>query len=263
VSRLDFRVLGPVETLRNGRPVPVRGRTTIAVLTRLLLSTNEVVPMEALMGSVWGSEPPAHPRAALHNGVSRLRALCEGHIETLAWGYRLCGDPEHVDLLRFGELITAAQRAIGAGKAEHALAALDQAVALWREPLLGNVDSPALRHEAIPWLTERYLRAQEERAELCLLTGRENTVVEQLPRLIGLHPFRERMVSHLMVALVRGGRRADALAVYDSLRRALRRELGIDPDPAIQDLHVRILRAEESLEPMKPPTARWRVPVRG
>jgi DNA-binding SARP family transcriptional activator len=257
VSRLEFRVLGPVEVLLDGQPVPVRGRTTLAVLARLLLSANEVVQADTLIGSIWGSELPAHPRAALHNGVSRLRRLCgTSHVETLPSGYRLHGTPDQIDLLRFGELIQVAHRAGSAAKPEQALAALDQAVSLWRELPLGNVGSPGLRQEAVPWLTERYLRALEERAELCLLLGQESRLVEQLARVLDHHPFRERMVWQLMVALVRCGRRADSLAAYDSLRRALSDELGINPSPALQELHLKILRSDGSLELATPRSPR-------
>jgi DNA-binding SARP family transcriptional activator len=261
VSRLEFRVLGPVEVLLDRRPVPVRGRTTLAVLARLLLSANEVVQVDTLIGSIWGSELPAHPRAALHNGVSRLRRLCGSHVETLPSGYRLHATPDQIDLLRFAELIQVAHRASSAAKPEQALAAFDQAVSLWREPPLGNVDSPGLRQEAVPWLTERYLRALEERAELGLLLGRESNLVEQLAGALGHHPFRERMVWQLMVALVRCGRRADSLAAYDSLRRRLSEELGINPSPALQELHLKILRSDGSLELATAPAPGWRMRV--
>ena len=51
-----------------------------------------------------------------------------------------------------------------------------------------------------------------------------------------------------MIALVKSGRRADALAAYDRLRQALAEELGIDPSPALQALHTRILRADQGWE---------------
>ena len=44
-----------------------------------------------------------------------------------------------------------------------------------------------------------------------------------------------------MLSLLRSGRRADALAIYDTVRGALRDELGIDPGAALQDLYIQVL----------------------
>jgi DNA-binding SARP family transcriptional activator len=44
-----------------------------------------------------------------------------------------------------------------------------------------------------------------------------------------------------MEALERSGNDAEALRVYDRLRIMLRKELGIAPSPALQDVHRRLL----------------------
>jgi hypothetical protein len=51
----------------------------------------------------------------------------------------------------------------------------------------------------------------------------------------------------LILALYRGGRQADAIAAYEALRRALSDEMGLDPGPALQELHLKILRGDPSL----------------
>ncbi len=249
MSALEFRVLGPVEVSNDGELVALNGSTTLTLLAGLLISPNRVVPVDTLIEWVWDGRLPAHPRAALHNGVSRLRRLVgEDLVETLAWGYRLHIDADRVDLLRFDRLLAAADQAAARGMAGNALAALDEAVGLWRAPLLGNIDSSALHREMVPLLTERYLGAVEERAGLCLRLGRPGPLAEELSEVVRAYPFRERIVGQLMVALVRSGRQADALAAYDTLRRALNEELGIDPLAALRDLQVKILRADPGLD---------------
>ena len=62
------------------------------------------------------------------------------------------------------------------------------------------------------------------------------------------HPLRERLRAHLMLALYRAGRQAEALEVYQDARRALVDGLGIDPSPTLQELERAILRQDPSLD---------------
>jgi DNA-binding SARP family transcriptional activator len=261
VADLRFRVLGPVEVLRDehSAPAPVTGKRSLPVLAGLLISANDIVSADRLIEWAWPTGLPAHPRGALQNAVSRLRQqVGSTRIESLRWGYRLRADASSLDLLMFEELIAEAETAMSAGLPEVALAALDKSLSLWREPLLGNVDSGPLWHEAVSSLYERYLRTAETRAELRLQLGLEKDLAGELSRLVRANPYRERLVGLLMIALTRGGRRVEALATYDALRSSLRREMGIDPASVLRDLHMRILRDDPILG--VPPVSKPRDP---
>jgi predicted ATPase/DNA-binding SARP family transcriptional activator len=241
LADLEFRVLGVVEVLRGGEPVAIGGGSTLNLLAGLLVSANTAVSADALAVLVWDEALPDHPRGALHNKVSRLRRLLGDEvIETIGSAYRLRADPDQLDLLRFERLVSSVS---GAATDEEAAATLAEAIGLWRGAPLGNADSLALSRESIPILTERYLSACEEWAQVSLRLGREAEVAQKVIPLVAAHPFREPLVGLLMRAHYREGRQADALAVYDTLRRRLRDELGVDPGSALQDTYVKILRA--------------------
>jgi hypothetical protein len=91
------------------------------------------------------------------------------------------------------------------------------------------------------------MQAMEDGAQAGLLLGHAGRLVPQLRDLTSRHPLRERFHAQLMLALVRSGRRAEALAAYQHARRELTSELGIEPGPELRDLHERILAGDPVL----------------
>jgi hypothetical protein len=92
------------------------------------------------------------------------------------------------------------------------------------------------------------MAATELRIDADLALGRHRELVGELDALVAEHPLRERLRGHLMTALYRSGRQAEALDAYKDVRRALVDELGIDPSPTLQELERAILRQDPSLD---------------
>src|SRR6266536_2658955 len=72
---LEFRLLGPLEVWREGRPLRLGGERQRALLALLLLHANEVVPRERLIEELFGSDASETGANALQVGISRLRRL--------------------------------------------------------------------------------------------------------------------------------------------------------------------------------------------
>ena len=70
---MEFRLLGPLEALSEGRPLPIGGQKQRRVLALLLLHANEVVSRERLLEDLWGESRPETAATALHGYVSQLR----------------------------------------------------------------------------------------------------------------------------------------------------------------------------------------------
>ena len=124
---------------------------------------------------------------------------------------------------------------------------LREALALWRGPALADFAYERFAHAAIARLEEIRLAALELRIDADLALGHDRELVGELEALVVEHPLRERFRGHLMLALYRSGRQAEALDAYQAARRALVDELGIDPSPALQELEQAILRQDPAL----------------
>src|SRR5262245_44788325 len=191
---MEFRVLGPLEVLQDGRQIHIDRRRMRALLAFLLLHANEPVSADRLIDEVWGPEPPKTAGASLQNYVSRLRkAIGSEAIVSQSPGYLLRVDPERFDLARF-ERLTAEAR--GADPDERA-AKLRAALALWRGPALDDLAFEPFARDEVGRLEEAKLRAQEDCIDAELELGRDDLVGE-LEALVEQHPLRERFTAQLM-----------------------------------------------------------------
>ncbi|HET8811607.1 MAG TPA: AfsR/SARP family transcriptional regulator, partial [Gaiella sp.] len=245
---VEYRVLGPLEVLVDGRPVRLGAPKHRATLALLLCRPNTVVPSARLVDGLWGDEPPASVGNLVQGYVSGLRkVLGKEAIETQGAGYVLRIERGALDLQRFEELAHDGSRALEQGDPAGASASLRGALALWRGPALADLaDEPALELVSNR-LEELRVLALERRIEADLALGRHADVVAELEELIVEHPLRERPRGLLMTALYRSGRQADALGAYRNARVVLVDELGIEPSGWLTALHAAILRQAPEL----------------
>ncbi|MEU4427386.1 BTAD domain-containing putative transcriptional regulator [Actinoplanes sp. NPDC024001] len=243
---IHFRVLGNLEVQRNGAPVVISAAKLRIILASLLLRAGRVVPVSVLVDRLWEHEPPAEARAALQTYVARLRRLlgADAAIHMRTGGYLIDLPARSCDLQEFDERLRAARTALDRDDRAAALEALRAATALWRGPILVDVDSAALHREEVPQVQERYLEAAVRRFDLELELGHDQAVVEELRALAAAYPFQEGLRTHLMRALYRSGRQAEALKVYRDVAALLRTELGVDPGPELRAVHQAILLGE-------------------
>ncbi|MDQ4132812.1 MAG: winged helix-turn-helix domain-containing protein, partial [Actinomycetota bacterium] len=231
---MEIRLFGSFEVVVDGRTLPVAGQSERSLLAALACSAGRVVAVERLIDDLWGEDLPANPNNALQVRISKLRRQLGGRISTEPGGYELEVDPDDVDVIRFGRLVSGRR--------------FEEALSLYRgPPLVEFRDQEWARAEATR-LEELYLSAVEEHIENRLAEGGDVALVSELEALLAAHPLRERLRGQLMLALHRSGRSADALARYQDGRRLLREELGLDPSDALRQLEGAILRHEEALQ---------------
>ncbi|MER6313191.1 BTAD domain-containing putative transcriptional regulator [Streptomyces sp. NPDC001581] len=236
----EFRLLGPVEAWRGEGQLTIAGRKPRALLAALLLEHGQVVSAETLIDRVWGDSPPDSARTLVQTYVWALRRALGDVIESRPAGYRIRVAPAWTDRGRFAELAARGSAAAADGRYAEAAALFTQGLDLWRGPALGGIGEAL--SVAAAGLDEERLVVMEQRAQAQLDAGTP-VVVAELRALVAAHPTRERARKHLMLALHRAGRHAEALEVFAQGRQALADELGVEPGPDLQALHVSILRA--------------------
>jgi DNA-binding SARP family transcriptional activator len=246
---VEFGVLGPLQVVDGGRPVPIPAAKHRVLLACLLLRASELVTVDELAEAIWSDALPEDPRNAVQVYVSRLRKLL-GDAELLQGrpqGYVLAVARGDVDVGQFEWLVAHARDAAGVGDRDTEATLLRRALVLWRGEPLADVPSELLHRDAVMSLAEQRLEVLQRRIEADLALGRHAELVAELRVLTDRHPLREQFWALLMLALYRCGRQADALRAYQRVSRLLAEELGVDPGPQLQALHQTILTSDPAL----------------
>jgi pimeloyl-ACP methyl ester carboxylesterase len=173
-------------------------------------------------------------------------------LRTREHGYQLALSPGDLDAAVFGDLVDRARDQ----PPEEAAATLDRALGLWRGPAFAGFADTEIAHLEAIRLEERRRTAVERYAEALLASDRAAEVVPVLEPFVAEHPLRDTARATLMRALHQAGRTADALKQYQSYRRHLGEELGLEPSRAMQSLQVELLRPSGGSVPAQRPAAR-------
>jgi peptide/nickel transport system substrate-binding protein len=246
---MEFRLLGPLDVFDNGRRIAIEAPRQRALLALLLLRRGEPASPEQLANELWGEEAPARAVKTVQVYVAQLRkALGPGVLVTHGRDYGLSLDGHLLDVEQFELLAAEGRRQLEEGQAAAAAQRLREALALWSGPPLADFSYDEFAQGVIARLEDERLAALEVRIEAELTLGRHEQLVPELRELVRDSPLRERLHAQLIVALYRCGRQAEALAAYQTTRRLLDGQLGIEPGRELQELEQAVLRQDRSLD---------------
>jgi DNA-binding SARP family transcriptional activator/tetratricopeptide (TPR) repeat protein len=250
---LEFRVLGPVQALLDGRPLLTGTPQQRAVLAVLMVDAGRSVSTDVLVDRVWGETAPPAAASALYAHLARIRrafaqASPAGHRPLVRRdsGYSLEVGPDAVDLFRF-------RRAVEGSRVpdltdEDRVELLRKALGEWRgEPLAGVGGEWSARMRAT-WSAQRVdALGAWGRAELAV--GNPAAVTGVLVEVVEAHPLTEPLVAVLVRAYAALGSPAHALTLVERTRRHLADELGVDPGDELRRAHEELLAADRTRAP--------------
>ncbi|MDN3271657.1 AfsR/SARP family transcriptional regulator [Streptomyces sp. MA15] len=254
---MDIDVLGALSVRENGISVTPTAPKPRQVLALLALQADQVVPVRTLIDELWGERPPRSARTTLQTYVLQLRELISAALRrdpentagrtakdvlvTLPGGYLLNTSDGTSDVHEFERLAGLGYRAMDADDFAGAARHLRDALGLWTGGALADVQTGAQLEIETRRLEETRLCALDQRIEADLRLGRHRELLGELTVLVSRHRTHENLHGQLMLALHRSGRRSEALEVYQRLRNALVRELGLEPSAGLRRMQRSIL----------------------
>jgi DNA-binding SARP family transcriptional activator len=162
---IELRLLGPLEVLADGRPVPIPRGLERALLALLALNAGRPVAVDRLVEELWEGGPPENAAKSVQIYVSRLRkSLGNDRIETTTSGYVLRLDPQALDIARFESLHTDGRNALERENFSEARRTLSEALGLWRGDALGDFRFATFAQDEIRRLDELRRRTPSTRS---------------------------------------------------------------------------------------------------
>jgi pentatricopeptide repeat protein len=246
---LCVAILGPLVISSRGTEIALGPARQRAVLGLMVLCQPAGVSTCELVDVLWGERPPPTAVTVVQGCISRLRYLLGAGqrerdrrrlIEMTGGRYRLAAEVR-LDIAEF--VSTAARAGQAAEDGDHDLACglYETSLAVWRGPVLGDVEIPR-DHPVLVDLCRRHDDVVRRYARVALSRGVPERVLPQMRMLCDRERYDESAHAVLMTALASAGRAAEALDVFDRLRRRLDDELGIRPSEELASVHLQILR---------------------
>jgi DNA-binding SARP family transcriptional activator len=225
-----------------------------------------MVPISKLKFEIWDENPPVSASTTLQTYILQLRRLIKFAVRdsstaakdilvTTPNGYMFRTGTGQVDVDRYEQLAQAGNENLVNGDVETAARQLREALALWRGPMLADVELGQLLQSHVIRLKESRLHTLGRRIEAELRLGNHQALLGEIAVQVVEEPFNENIRAQFMLALYRSGRRTEALETFRQLRSLLIDEIGLDPSPRLYRLQQAILTSDPALDASVPAMA--------
>lgn len=250
---LTVRMLGAVEIFRE----PVRPLAADAWVTRrardilcfIASRRHRRVSKDAIIDTFWGESDFGSVEKNFHPTISHIRKALNSN-QPLKQNFLLYRDGDYqlnpefsyrIDTEEFDRLVAEGDAARRARDTEGLVKAYEEAAALYRgEFMQGSYDEWV--EEQRTYCREQYLRILEILARTAQKSEDWARSLTLSQRILREDPFREDVHCHLMRAHAAQGNRVAVREQYETLKKVLRKELGVEPAAETQRVYKELLK---------------------
>ena len=250
---LAVAALGPILV---GGVAPAPGLAT-DLLGLLALDVARWWPADLVVQSLWPGADPVAGARRLRTLVSRVRALpalgaAAATIDGSQTGYRLVVDADMVDVERFRTDVVSGLAALERGAAAEAARTLGRALALWRSTPAATIPDDAGIRPEVQSLVDLRRAALIGWCRAVLAAGDPVAALPALAAATVEHSGHPEPWVLLAQGLAQVGRPADALAILDRGRLALREVSGLDAGETFAEVERGLLGSGPTSGPTTP-----------
>ncbi len=250
-KKLRLKLLGAPSVFIGEEPVTGFVSNKATALLFYLAATGKSHTRETLAGLLWGDSDEERARKNLRDVLFNLRPIVGDYLLISRQMIALNMAANHdVDVVRFTTMLKELGDLENPPLSPASMILLREAVDLYGGEFLEGFhisQSPDFEMWVIEERERLQLLAVQSLHILTeYLTQQGNTAlgIKYAARLLALESWREETHRQLMHLLVWSGQRSAALAQYETCRRLLRENLGVEPEPETQRLYDSILRGD-------------------
>ncbi|HEY0405352.1 MAG TPA: BTAD domain-containing putative transcriptional regulator [Pyrinomonadaceae bacterium] len=253
VTDLTINMLGPVEISRDpARPLGADAWTTKRardILCFIASRRHRRASKDAIIDTFWGEADFEAVEKNFHPTVSHIRKALNSN-QPLKQNFLLYRDGDYqlnsdfsyrIDIEAFDALVNEGEAARRSGQHERSLSLYEEAIALYRGDFMqGSYDEWA--EEQRSYYSEQYLRMLEALAVAAQKAAEWPRSLQLAQSILRHDPFREDVHCMMMRAHAGQGNRVAVKEQYESLRRLLRKELGVEPAAETQKMYRELVK---------------------
>jgi DNA-binding SARP family transcriptional activator len=252
VTDLSIRMLGPVEIVRDpSRPLAVDAWTTRRsrdILCFITSRRHHRASKDKIIDTFWGETDFEVVEKNFHPTVSHIRKALNSN-QSLKQNFLLYRDGDYqlnpefsyeIDIEEFERLMGEGEKARRARNFDECIQFYEAAVAVYRGEFMQGSYEPWVEEQRT-YYREQYLRLLEALAAVAQKEADWPKAMQIAQRILHEDQFREDLHCLIMRGHAALGNRASVKEHYESLKRLLQAELGVDPAPETKKLYQELV----------------------